>query len=280
MFAGNIEKPSDIYSLGATIFYLLTGQDPQDNPLLIFDFTKNPKPRQINPSITPYMEEMICKAVETKPENRFESALVFGRELQTHLHNLQERSSSFRTQRESRITGELVIRPVNKRYCPSCQYPAGLDADFCSRCGSRLEAETTSHTAREQMISGRSVGIQLVQGTLLMERYKITKRIGGSGTRSVYAAEDLQLGSLVVVKELIGMFDDKSAREKAFEDFHRECELLAKLDHPAIPTIYQYFFDSNRGRYYHVVKYIDGSDLAARQRAMGGTVNELTVTKW
>ncbi len=124
-------------------------------------------------------------------------------------------------------------------------------------------------------------GIQLAPGTLLVDRYKIVKRIGGGGMGSVYLAEDLNLANRpVAVKEMIEMFADESARAKAIEDFKREAELLAKLDHPSIPTIYQYFFDAKRGRYYLVMKYIDGGDLAARQRAAGGKVDELIVTKW
>ncbi len=124
-------------------------------------------------------------------------------------------------------------------------------------------------------------GIQLAPGTLLVDRYKIVKRIGGGGMGSVYMAEDQNLANRpVAVKEMIEMFADESARSKAIEDFKREAELLAKLDHPSIPTIYQYFFDTNRGRYYLVMKYIDGGDLGARQRSMGGVVDELTVTKW
>lgn len=124
-------------------------------------------------------------------------------------------------------------------------------------------------------------GIQLAAGTLLVDRYKIVKRIGGGGMGSVYLAEDQNLANRsVAVKEMIEMFADESSRLKAIEDFKRESELLAKLDHPSIPTIYQYFFDKERGRYYLVMKYIDGGDLAARQRVSGGRVDELTVTKW
>jgi serine/threonine-protein kinase len=125
------------------------------------------------------------------------------------------------------------------------------------------------------------IGIQLAPQTLLVDRYKIVKRIGGGGMGSVYLAEDLNLANRpVAVKEMIEMFADENARAKAIEDFKREAELLARLDHPSIPTIYQYFFDTNRGRYYLVMKYIDGGDLATRQRASGGKVDELIVTKW
>ncbi|MBL8171593.1 MAG: protein kinase [Acidobacteria bacterium] len=124
-------------------------------------------------------------------------------------------------------------------------------------------------------------GIQLAPGTLLNERYQIVKRIGGGGMGSVYQAEDRNLANRkVAVKEMVEMFADESARTKAIEDFKRESELLAGLEHISIPTIYDYFFDAGRGRYYLVMKFIDGGDLAARQRAMGGKVDELTVTKW
>jgi serine/threonine-protein kinase len=89
LFAGKVEPRSDIYSLGATMFQLLTGIDPQDNPLLIFDFNKNPMPRQINPGITPEMEQILVKAVAHKPEDRFESARVLGEGLKKHLSMLE-----------------------------------------------------------------------------------------------------------------------------------------------------------------------------------------------
>ena len=70
LFAGNVEARSDIYSLGATMFHLMTGVDPQDNPLLIFDFDKNPKPRQINPAISvprAIMHDPVSVARSTMP---------------------------------------------------------------------------------------------------------------------------------------------------------------------------------------------------------------------
>lgn len=120
-----------------------------------------------------------------------------------------------------------------------------------------------------------------MSGTLLANRYRIVRRIGGGGMGSVYLAEDHNLANRsVAVKEMIEMFADESTRLKAIEDFKREAELLARLDHPSIPTIYQYFFDQGRGRYYLVMKYIDGGDLARRQRESNGRVSELTVARW
>ncbi len=176
-------------------------------------------------------------------------------------------------------------------FCPECGAPTTPRDPYCGECGSQQDIQI-NHTvapaepARTGVMSmtgsgNTPTGIQLAPGTELAERYKIVKRIGGGGMGSVYMAEDMNLANRpVAVKEMVEMFADESARSKAIEDFKRESELLARLDHPSIPTIYQYFFDTNRGRYYLVMKYIDGGDLAARQRNSGGKVDELTVTKW
>src|SRR6476620_9047201 len=74
LFGGSVEPRSDVYSLGATLVHLLTGSDPQDNPLLIFDFSKNPRPRQICPSLSTEMEHLLMRMVEYKPEDRFRTA--------------------------------------------------------------------------------------------------------------------------------------------------------------------------------------------------------------
>jgi eukaryotic-like serine/threonine-protein kinase len=176
-------------------------------------------------------------------------------------------------------------------FCPDCGAQTTAGDPYCGDCGAYqgTQIKNTGAPARpartgamDMIASGNTPsGIQLNPGTLLVDRYKIVRRIGGGGMGSVYLAEDMNLANRpVAVKEMIEMFADESARSKAIEDFKREAELLAQLDHPSIPTIYQYFFDVNRGRYYLVMKYIDGGDLATRQRVSGGKVDEMIVTKW
>ncbi|MBI4853598.1 MAG: protein kinase [Acidobacteria bacterium] len=121
--------------------------------------------------------------------------------------------------------------------------------------------------------------LQLEAGSLLIDRYLIVKRIGGGGMGSVYLARDKRLAdSSRAVKEMIGMHADENQRKKAIDDFERESQLLASLDHPAIPTIYDYFI--SEGRYYLVMRYINGGDLAQKLKAAGGILDEKTVTEW
>jgi len=176
-------------------------------------------------------------------------------------------------------------------FCPECGALTTAGDPFCGECGALQEITVPEvfipaaprGPASTSMTGSRNtpMGVQLAAGTLLAERYKILRRLGGGGMGSVYLAEDQNLANrLVAVKEMIEMFADEGARAKAIEDFKREAELLARLDHPAIPTIYQYFFDTARGRYYLVMKYIDGGDLCKRQEENGGKVDELTVAQW
>ncbi|MBL8151474.1 MAG: tetratricopeptide repeat protein, partial [Blastocatellia bacterium] len=82
---GNVVAQSDIYNLGALMFHLLTGVNPIDNPLLIFDFTKSLRPSQINRYLSPAIEAIICKAVSLKAEDRHTSAQQMKSELEAHL---------------------------------------------------------------------------------------------------------------------------------------------------------------------------------------------------
>ncbi len=125
----------------------------------------------------------------------------------------------------------------------------------------------------------KSAGVQLEPGTLLLDRYSIVRRVGGGGMGSVYQARDKRLADrLCAVKEMIEMFADSSQRAKAVEDFKRESEVLAQLEHPSIPTIYDYFYESDK--YYLVMRWIGGGDLAQQMQVRGGTVDEAAVTKW
>jgi serine/threonine-protein kinase len=120
---------------------------------------------------------------------------------------------------------------------------------------------------------------QLEPGTLLLDRYLIVNRVGGGGMGSVYQARDKRLADrLCAVKEMIEMFADQNQRAKAVEDFKREAEVLAQLDHPSIPTVFDYFIEG--GRYYLVMRWIGGGDLAEQMRLRNGQVDEPTVTKW
>jgi len=101
----------------------------------------------------------------------------------------------------------------------------------------------------------------LAPGTVLKERYRITELVGEGGMGAVYRADDLLLeGRACAIKEIrpdLGT-DPVSARQ-AREQFYREASVLARLDHPNLPKVSDYF--SEAGREYLVMDYVAGKDL-------------------
>jgi serine/threonine-protein kinase len=70
---------SDVYSLGAVFFHMVTGQVPYDAETGVAVFLKHlteplPSPRQINPALSPDVERIIFKAMAKKPERRYQTA--------------------------------------------------------------------------------------------------------------------------------------------------------------------------------------------------------------
>lgn len=132
LFSGRVQPASDVYSLGATMFHLLTASDPQDNPLLIFDFSKNPRPRQIAPSISSEMEQILMRCVEYRPEDRFRTAGELRYELVAHLENLIKGKVSYGIPAPG-----LETVQVQTVYCGFCGGRIAADDVFCAHCGAR-----------------------------------------------------------------------------------------------------------------------------------------------
>jgi len=133
LFGGRVEPRSDVYSLGATMFHLVTGSDPQDNPLLIFDFQKNPRPRQIAPSISSELEQILMRSVEYKPEDRFASAGQMRDALASHLEKLMSGQVTYGT--SERVGGETT--QVQTVFCGFCGGRIAADDVFCAHCGAK-----------------------------------------------------------------------------------------------------------------------------------------------
>src|SRR6476659_6733642 len=144
------------------------------------------------------------------------------------------------------------------------------------------EIGATSRPGDDAKPARRSKPKALSGGKVLNNRYEIVRRIGGGGMGAVYLAKDRNLGDAPrAVKEMVESHLDPTQHEKAIGDFKRESLLLTALEHPCIPTIYDYFYDEPLNRFYLVMKYISGGDLASRLRSStGGKLDEKTVTDW
>ncbi len=81
--SGEVDARSDIYSLGAVMYYLATGQPPfhydQTIRVIVAHSSEQPQPpREINPAIPPELEEIILRCLEKQPEDRFQDTATLG----------------------------------------------------------------------------------------------------------------------------------------------------------------------------------------------------------
>lgn len=102
---------------------------------------------------------------------------------------------------------------------------------------------------------------QLKAGEVLKNRYKIRRIIGHGGMGSIYLADDLRLaGRLCALKEVE---HDRSMPadlvKQAREQFLREATVLARLDHPNLPKVSDFF--SIGARDYLIMDFVPGQDL-------------------
>jgi eukaryotic-like serine/threonine-protein kinase len=96
---------------------------------------------------------------------------------------------------------------------------------------------------------------------LLRNRYRIQSVIGQGGMGAIYLADDQRLsGRLCAIKEVE---QDPGIPEKmqqeARDQFYREASTLARLDHPNLPKVSDFFSSGNRD--YLVMDFVPGKDL-------------------
>lgn len=112
------------------------------------------------------------------------------------------------------------------------------------------------------------MAIAYQSGDIINDQYRITDILGKGGVAITYSGIDLQTESPVAIK----VISLKQLQDwKEIELFQREAEVLAKLDHPAIPNYIDYFdLETEKDKVFYIVQ----------QQAPGKSLAQLAENGW
>ena len=147
---------SDLYSLGATMYHLLTNHepDPIQTPPQGSILAKNPRLRtvEINGKMICPVEQVIIKAMQQEPAQRFQSAEAMRSALQ---HCLPNQGAPATIQIPAVSPNMTVIVPVAgcsavSVVCPKCGYRNRPGAKFCKRDGAAARTGRQERATADQ----------------------------------------------------------------------------------------------------------------------------------
>jgi len=144
-----------------------------------------------------------------------------------------------------------------------------------------VDEGTRQIEARPGGQSAPAVPTMLSPGIILQGRYQVEAPIGIGGMSVVYRGRDLRFKDVVrycAIKEMAQSAPDSQTRLLNLKNFQREASLLATLQHPAIPKVYD-FFEEN-GKVYLVLEFIPGKDLETVLEEHGKPLDEEHVARW
>lgn len=130
--SGLTDQRTDVYGLGATLYYLLTGYQPTESPARL-SAQALPAPRALNPALSAASEAAVLRAMELDPSRRQQSIAAIRRELAAARQALPALAAAAGSA-PATASGERALP------CGRCGTANPPEARFCLRCGGPVAA--------------------------------------------------------------------------------------------------------------------------------------------
>ena len=126
-----VDHRTDIYALGIMLYEMLTGQVPHKAETPLGTVVKRiseplPMPRTVNPSITPAVEHVLLKALETNREQRYNSAGELAQALNNAIAEPVDKAESPKLRQETIAVMQPVAAAANVPVAASTQKSTGI----------------------------------------------------------------------------------------------------------------------------------------------------------
>ncbi|MEO1229041.1 MAG: serine/threonine-protein kinase [Myxococcota bacterium] len=151
-------------------------------------------------------------------------------------------------------------------------------ARFCPVCGRGTDEERCPHdrvpTIERALLP--EAPSHLPEGTIIADRYRVERKLGGGGMGTVYAATQLSMRRAVALKVVNSNVID----EDGLRRFYREAQSASQIHHPNVVGVHDFGFDPTRKIPFLAMEMVSGQTLRklldaeaplAPDRAMGIT---------
>lgn len=231
-----LDRRSDVYSLGAVLFELLSGEPPHQastSAEMAKQHLNEPTShlRSTDPATLRAYQPIIDRALASDPADRYATAGLLARDV-----------------REA-ASGRWYLRELIDS--------AGDESTQLRRPSAPLAEARAAEPPAE---GSRSIG-----------RYRIERELGRGGMAVVFLAYDPQIKRSVAIKVLPAQFMTTPAFRSRFR---HEAEIVARLRHRAIVSIYD--FGEHQGQIFIVMQYLSRGTLADQLRGGPIRLQELS----
>lgn len=140
------------------------------------------------------------------------------------------------------MAGSINYKVRYKRICLTCTAEYGDDIELCPNDSSKL-----SRVMNESMI-----------GTVFLDKYEITERLGAGGMSTVYKAKHKYMDKYFAIKVLKG---NTAESRDGLKRFQREARATGSISHSGIVGAADFGLTQD-GRAYLVMDYLEGESLS------------------
>lgn len=128
---------SDIYSLGATLYHLLSGSAPLDVPKRLLNPNQQQTLRALNPKISAQMEAAVDRAMDVQPQARWQSA----REMKNQIAQGGRGNPTSASTAAHTTLSPATLPMQHAVKCPRCGLQNPIGEIYCQSCAQKLSPE-------------------------------------------------------------------------------------------------------------------------------------------
>ena len=245
-YSGKTDKRSDIYSFGATLYYIATKIAPVDSLDRSMQGQNLPLCSEYNKLISQKLALIIDKSMSLKKSDRYQTVSDIQIEIKEYLSKKDHFKAKSR-KKSGDFSPSGGFR--EKRFVPS----------------SIVSEKLKELRSPERQSSEMQPIPYLSRDTLLMNRYRVIDLVNESNLNRMYRGVDTVNKNIIAIKELLMLLYLKSGikngqfKSEEIKKFHDHTEMLLTLSHPNLPYFEGYF--NYQDKRYLIMEYVEGETL-------------------